>query len=56
MGGLDGDFASLSVNDFGGAAIQRAGIHADSVGEVLAAQVLRRIAASACPQRVGDYR
>lgn len=39
MGGFQGDFSSLAAHDLGGAAIraavQRAGISADSVGEVL---------------------
>jgi acetyl-CoA C-acetyltransferase len=39
MGGFQGDFASLSAHDLGGAAIraavERAGISADAVGEVL---------------------
>ena len=39
MGGFQGDFSSLSAHDLGGAAIraavERAGIPADAVGEVL---------------------
>ena len=39
MGGFQGDFASLAAHDLGGvaikAAVERAGISGDSVGEVL---------------------
>ena len=56
MGSFQGDFSTLSAHDLGGAAIkaavERAGIPADAVGEVLFGNCLMAAPPRSCAERV----